>query len=215
MTTKSKQKLNNDLLKSAKNGNLDGVKRALSGGAYINVIDDIEGSTPLMLAASNGKKDVVIHLLNNNADTSIKTNSLEENCLDLAIGEHNDIADLLIDRGMSVNDGRHIVDFAAYGHTECVEFLLDHGVDVNAFYLGDTPIMVAKDVETARLLLDRGADLSLKSDRGHTVFDRLTIQIESGDIEDDVLDFVKSYVDQKNLDEQINNATIAIQEINF
>lgn len=168
-----------------------------------------------MLAASNGKKDVVIHLLNNNADTSIKTNSLEENCLDLAIGEHNDIAELLIARGMSVNDGRHIVDFAAYGHTECVEFLLDHDVNANARYLGDTPIMVAKDVETARLLLDRGADLSLKSDRGHTVFDRLTIQIESGDIEDDVLDFVKSYVDQKNLDEQINNATIAIQEINF
>lgn len=170
-----KEQLNKKLLKSAAIGDLAGVSQALTKGADINTQDE-NGYTALMYAAYYGQKEVLLHLLKNSADTSLKEKLRAENCLDLAIGNHNDIAELLIDRGMSLDDCRHIVDYAAGGYTACVEFLLDHGVDVNARLTsgdGSTAIMEARDIEVAELLLRRGADLSLTNNNGLTVLDKV------------------------------------------
>ena len=58
---------NTDLLESASIGNLDGVKKALSEQAYINV-KDREGTNALMFAANNNHFEVVKFLVDNKAD---------------------------------------------------------------------------------------------------------------------------------------------------
>ncbi len=58
---------NIDLLESASIGNLDGVKKALSEKAYINVKDP-EGTSALMFAANNNHFEVVKFLVDNKAD---------------------------------------------------------------------------------------------------------------------------------------------------
>lgn len=58
---------NIDLLESASIGNLDGVKKALSEQAYINV-KDREGTNALMFAANNNHFEVVKFLVDNKAD---------------------------------------------------------------------------------------------------------------------------------------------------
>ena len=58
---------NIDLLESASIGNLDGVKKALSEKAYINV-KDREGTNALMFAANNNHFEVVKFLVDNKAD---------------------------------------------------------------------------------------------------------------------------------------------------
>ena len=58
---------NTDLLESASIGNLDGVKKALSEKAYINV-KDREGTNALMFAANNNHFEVVKFLVDNKAD---------------------------------------------------------------------------------------------------------------------------------------------------
>jgi len=58
---------NAELLESASIGNLDGVKKALSEKAYINV-KDREGTSALMFAANNNHFEVVKFLVDNKAD---------------------------------------------------------------------------------------------------------------------------------------------------
>lgn len=62
---------NAELLESASIGNLEGVKKALSEKAYINV-KDREGTSALMFAANNNHFEVVKFLVDNKADVLAK-----------------------------------------------------------------------------------------------------------------------------------------------
>ncbi len=58
---------NYDLMTSSVDGNLKGVKEALSNGANINTTDDYK-HTPLMCAIKNNKFEVAEYLLSKGAD---------------------------------------------------------------------------------------------------------------------------------------------------
>ncbi|HEX5322650.1 MAG TPA: ankyrin repeat domain-containing protein, partial [Capsulimonadaceae bacterium] len=79
----SRSRLNFVLLQAAKSGDLAKVKRALAGGADVNVRDP-QGTTPLMLAASGGYEAIVKLLLTQGADSHIKRKD-NETALSLAI----------------------------------------------------------------------------------------------------------------------------------
>ena len=61
---------------------------------------------------------------------------------------------------------------ASAGHTSVVSYLLDQGADVNAVEerdgdkTGVTALMIAANLETARLLVEHGADINLKDEAG-------------------------------------------------
>lgn len=65
------QDYNELLLNSAKNNDLNGVKKALANGANINY-QDINGNTALIYASANGHTNIVKYLVDNNANINHK-----------------------------------------------------------------------------------------------------------------------------------------------
>ncbi|WCR53857.1 MAG: hypothetical protein PG981_000879 [Wolbachia endosymbiont of Ctenocephalides orientis wCori] len=74
----NKERLDNILLSSTQEGNLDHIKGAIRLGANINTQNNYDredhGDTPLFIAAQLGHKEIVEYLLANGADANIKNN---------------------------------------------------------------------------------------------------------------------------------------------
>ena len=127
-----------DLPGAVQRGDLIEVARLLDSGADVNAKDQV-GKTPLMKAAQAGSLEVVKLLLDRGADANAKD-------------EYGNTA-----LGMSAFAGR----------LEIVKLLLDVCADVKA---GDMNSLVYRadrdDLEIARRLLDRGADVNAKAPWG-------------------------------------------------
>lgn len=120
------------------------VRLLLSRGAPVNA-RQVEGRTPLYLAAQLGQgRAVVPLLLEHGADPALA----------------------------SVNGQSPLMVAAARGHAETLRVLLDHKADVNARNsAGDTPLILAAGSghhEAVRLLIERGADARARSKRNET-----------------------------------------------
>ena len=139
-----------------------------------------KSDTPLLWAAQNGHKDVVLFLLDRGADLN-KANEWGRTALYYTLivnpfhqgaleNSHKEVAQLLLDRGADPNqtneNGGTLLLEAAFQHShkDVLQFLLDRGADPNkAYNSGWTPLHFAagaghKDV--VQLLLARGADPS-------------------------------------------------------
>jgi ankyrin repeat protein len=137
------------------------LQQLLKAGAPVNHAN-VAGNTPLMNAASNGNDEAVKLLLaagaNVNAQSGPPGAQVKNGTIDL---------------------GRFtpLILASAYGPARVVKTLLDAGADVNAREArGMTPLMYAAatdhgDIEIARMLVARGADLSVKSNAGETALD--------------------------------------------
>jgi ankyrin repeat protein len=133
----------------------------LKAGAPVNQAN-VAGVTPLMNAAGNGNGEAVKLLLaagaNVNAVSAAPAQQVKNGTIDL---------------------GRFtpLILASAYGPASLVKTLLDAGANVNAQEArGMTPLMYAAatdhgDLEIARMLIARGADLRLKSTAGETALD--------------------------------------------
>jgi ankyrin repeat protein len=120
------------------------------------------GFTPLMFAAAEGNVEVVRLLLARGADVnavcSAKTPAVKNGPVALASLTALTLA-------------------AAYGGPDTIKVLLDHGAKVDAQDLrGMTPLMLAistdrADARVVRLLLEKGADPSIKSASNETAID--------------------------------------------
>lgn len=90
------------------------------------------GHTPLHLASACGAVGAVRALVESGACVDLRARNLDDTPLHLA---------------------------SASGHLEVMEVLLEAGADVNAGdEIGNTPLHVARDVQTLELLLSRGAN---------------------------------------------------------
>jgi ankyrin repeat protein len=120
------------------------------------------GLTPLMFAAAEGNAEVVRLLLARGADvnavSSAKSPGVKNGPIALASFTALTLA-------------------AAYGGPDTIKALLDHGAKVDAQDLrGMTPLMLAistdrADARVVRLLLEKGADRSIKSASNETAID--------------------------------------------
>ncbi|CAG9986132.1 unnamed protein product [Clonostachys byssicola] len=124
------------------------------------------GQTPLLVAASQGRIDLITLLIGHGADIHARDND-GYGCLHLsARAEHYDVTKLFLDLGISVNarandDATPLHGAAVEGNLGIVKLLISKGADINATKLsGVTPLMRAISyghITIFRLLLEHGA----------------------------------------------------------
>jgi ankyrin repeat protein len=159
-------------------GYLEVVKQHLAASPNVNA-KDVNGSTPLYIAAGRGHKEVAALLIANGADVNAKTNKYGWTPLHRAASEgHKEIVELLIAKGADVNakkkDGWTPLHYAAT--KEIAELLITEGADVNVMGKhGWTPLHRAASAgykEIAELLIANGADVNARQgNRGGTPLD--------------------------------------------
>jgi ankyrin repeat protein len=188
------------IIAAASTGSLEVVRMLLAKGAEVNAADNT-GATPLMEATTAGQEDVVRLLLDRGADVTSKDTgapgmaSLVGSPLSAAALHGNtDLVRLFLSKGAQVNAvsaANNVVKngpiafgkatalhmAAAGGSVDVARVLLDAGAAVDARDVrGVTPLTfaVATDRPQAglvRLLIERGADKTLRSNDGESPVD--------------------------------------------
>jgi uncharacterized protein len=174
------------LAKAAQAGKTKLVRLMLERGANIGA-RSVNGSTPLFYAAEADRTETVHALLERGADPNIPGRSGLRPLAAAAYNGATDGAELLLKHGADANalddDGKGAMVYAAgRANAAIVALLIDAGVDVNRRYAHDlTALMWAagadasagvEDVDaTLKILLDHGAVVDLKDDRGQSAAD--------------------------------------------
>ncbi|XP_075065073.1 cortactin-binding protein 2 isoform X3 [Mixophyes fleayi] len=134
-------------------------------------------STLLHQAAAQGNVTLLSMLLN---EEGLNINNLCKDChtalYSAAANGNTDCVKLLLTSEAQVdatvsNGFTALCTAAAQGHSKCVEALLAHNADINIADGGQTPLYLAcknGNYETAKLLLDSGADRSIATNNGWT-----------------------------------------------
>ena len=167
----------NAIFQAIRAGDLTAVKTLLESGADLRARDE-SGDTPLMAAALNADVGVLELLIEAGADVNV-TNQAGATPL-LRAATFDEKTRLLVAKGADVKARSHtgntplILAARQAGNSRTVKFLLDQGVDPNAMNLfGATALMsaaAAADIDSVRLLLDRGANVNLRPDPGTKEF---------------------------------------------
>ena len=157
-------------------GDLAGVQALLDAGAKVDAVD--EGWTPLMVAASNGHKEIANLLIANGANVNAKDAAGRTPLYNASWNSHWETAELLIAKGANVNAKDSMVQLtslhfaATEGQKNIVELLVAKGADVDAANMvGGTPLMNAAwhgHSEIAVHLVENGANINAKDQYGMT-----------------------------------------------
>ena len=146
---------------AASKGDLEIVRLLLAAGAKVNLHGGDYGETPLHYAVKSGSVSVVEHLLDAGADVSAGgTNSAGRQPLHVA-ADQNELAiiKILLDKGAPI-DGRSGWQYTAlhYASFPTPKFMarLSLGMPVRGH------------LEAARILIDRGASVTVATERGDT-----------------------------------------------
>lgn len=157
------------LVNAAYDGDLEGVKLALSKGEGINSCDE-GGATAVYLAAWKGYSAIVRHLLQNGADPTIVNNTGSTPLHEAASHNHLEAVRALLElAGSSLLDlrdrpGNYPLHGAVLnGHREMVTLLLEYGANPNLPQDRGLPLMhlaavIDNGADVMKLLLDYGAD---------------------------------------------------------
>lgn len=158
---------------AAAGGHLGAVEAALAAGVPVDVpmtgLDGLDGVTPLMLAVSHGRADVVRHLVEHGADVNRKSAHGDTPLALTAVEGDNTVASLLLEAGADVDalhtgGGYQPLHIAIRARSlAVVRKLLAHGADPNAASDFGSPLMLAaaygiEGGELIRLLLRAGAE---------------------------------------------------------
>ncbi|MFQ3609869.1 MAG: ankyrin repeat domain-containing protein [Fimbriimonadales bacterium] len=145
---------NEQLLQAVESGDLEQVKRVITGGAIVNARTR-SGLTALSLAIVRGHEDIALYLIERGASLDARDRSGDR---------------------QQMYPGNSPVHYAAiYGRTRVLQAMLDRGVPVDLRDRnGRTLLMMASENghrATVALLLERGADPNARSALGETVLD--------------------------------------------
>jgi ankyrin repeat protein len=156
----------------AAHGLLEEAKLLVSRGALIDA-EVACMAKPIVFALDNKHYDMIDFLIKAGADKDYALlNAIRNN----EVG----VAKKLADAGanlMSKNEGNvTLLHFAAMaGATKSIKWLLDQGLDINAIdCTGGTPLFDAitkPSLEGVKILVEHGADLHIKNNKGETPID--------------------------------------------
>ncbi len=150
---------------AAERGKTPIVKLLIERGANLNLQTRQFQYSPLMVAARNEKLDIVKALLAAGADQKL-ADKHGRTALHFAARGETKAAPLIVEEllraGADVrSDPAVLVKVAGSGVAESIKLLVDAGADVNAVYVGRTPLVAAVHewhLEQVAILLECGAD---------------------------------------------------------
>ena len=128
--------LDNQLLESSKNGDMDAVIQLIQSGANVSHINKY-GYTPLILASLSGHLGIVKYLVDHGADVN-HTNNLGFTALIYASqNAYLDIVRYLVSHGANVNHKDNmgynpLIHAALHGHWDIVKYLVDNNADYSS-----------------------------------------------------------------------------------
>lgn len=171
------------LSRAARSGHLEMVDLLLQRGAPIDA-RDLNGATALYIAAERGQGAVVQRLIDKGADANLKGRSGTSPVAVAAFAGRNQVVKMLLAHGADAraadDTGKPpIVYAAASGALDIVRQLSAQGPDVNARYANDLTLLMwasgpdqsvpeAQALEVVSWLIDAGAHIDDRDDRGRT-----------------------------------------------
>ena len=166
-------------------GNLDSVRALVARSANVNRVSKFHTS-PLMAAARYPESHAVVRfLLEHGADAKIENPFKADALASAAYAGDLAAYQLLLEAGAKPND---VIEPAKMGHRAIVEAALAAGIDpnVNGGFAGHAlnHALYGQSLDIAKLLIERGADLRLRSPEGehHTPPMLWAAYNESGDV---------------------------------
>lgn len=167
-----------DYFGAVKLDNIKLVRSLLQRGFDPNTVDEERGETGLIIAVREDAGKVFDLLLNTkDINLDARARNGDTALMMAAYKGRYDVAKTLLDKGAEPNQtGWAALHYAAaVGNNQIVQLLLDHSAYIDAESPNQTtPIMMAArggHILTVKLLLDEGADLTLKNGAGMTALD--------------------------------------------
>lgn len=135
---------------------LDQTKALVEHGADVNE-GSLTGMTPLILALGNHQLDIAKYLIEHGADVNAQT---RDGLTPLSVAPDAESVKLLIAHGADVHAVPQDGLFLTNVNAGKMRALIDAGFDIHTRYFNSSPLILAKDTETAKLLIDAGLDVN-------------------------------------------------------
>jgi ankyrin repeat protein len=167
-----------DFFKAATMDDASTIKSLLARGFDPNSIEPKRGETGLMIAIREDSKKVIDVLLDaKDIDYEVKARNGDTALMLACYKPNKAVVQALLDREAEVNrPGWTPLHYAAAaGDNDIVQMLLDHSAYIDAESPNKTtPLMMAvlnNHIYTVKLLLDEGADATLRNEKGLNAID--------------------------------------------
>jgi len=181
-----------DIHQAAGKGDLVKVKEFLEKNPELLNVKDVQGSTPLLVAAYNGQKDVVDFLIEKGADLNSLNNYKYTPFHYSILRRHIEVAEMIIKAGADPNIANvwgytPLHTCAGRNFIKEAEFLIKNKAVVNTKNeIGETPLFSAvksKQRDMIFLLIKNGADVNARDNIGRTPVFATADQNSSGILE--------------------------------
>lgn len=174
------------LLRAASNNNFPIVKYLVERGADVNMVGNVQYSSPLHWAASYGNMEMAKYLVEHGANVDVKNigNGTPYYWACTTTPIQYEMAKYLASKGADVNfrfyeDNTYLIEnVKTPARSNIVKCLVDSGANLDLqTNLGDTALHWAAyrdSVETVKYLIEKGARVDIKNNGGYTVFEVAT-----------------------------------------
>lgn len=169
-----------NIIYSSSAGMLDRVKYLVEEKkADVNDVDEKDGKTALILAAKNGKRNIVKYLVEQGANCNVTDYKLSSPLIEAALNGDVEMMDFLLQNGADINlktaDGfTALFRCASESKIAGMEYLIAKGADLEAKdKRGYTPLLAAiiyERDEAVELLIQKGADIFVVDDEEYNAF---------------------------------------------
>lgn len=170
-TSNPTKKLDIELLRASKEGDIKKVIETLQMGADFNV-EDIVGRNPLYWAIEKENVELLKILIDNGVDVTLTMENFQRTPLHFASDGHSvEIIKLILDAGGDVNaeDNEHNSVLHYVRDVEVAKYLIERGADVNVEGANKyTPLHIVRNIELAKLFIDSGANIMAEAKYGVT-----------------------------------------------